>query len=124
MQSSEGVRQLPMGRHFAVDEQGVGLRATWRLEQGFVNLSLWRNNRCTETFHLTPAEAGRLINFLVRGLADAASATTGSRHLRAVQPLPTPAIRSLALDVLRRNAADARSAAAEALNQIAQRIRP
>jgi len=58
-------------RHLAVDERGVGLRATWRLERGFVNLSLWRRDVCVETFHLTPAEASRLIGFLVEGLAQA-----------------------------------------------------
>jgi hypothetical protein len=59
------------GRHLAVDERGIGLRATWHLSRGFVNLSLWRGDRCVETFHLTPAEAGRLVNFLVSGLAEA-----------------------------------------------------
>ena len=58
-------------RHLAVDERGVGLRATWRFEHGFVNLSLWRRDMCVETFHLTPAEASRLIAFLVDGLARA-----------------------------------------------------
>jgi hypothetical protein len=58
-------------RHLAIDERGIGLRATWRLEQGFVNLSLWRHDVCVETFRLTPAEASRLIAFLVEGLARA-----------------------------------------------------
>ena len=58
-------------RHLAVDERGVGLRATWRFERGFVNLSLWRRDMCVEAFHLTPAEASRLIAFLVDGLARA-----------------------------------------------------
>ena len=58
-------------RHLAIDERGVGLRATWRLERGFVNLSLWRRDTCVETFHLTPAEASLLIGFLVEGLAGA-----------------------------------------------------
>ena len=49
------------------------------IEQGFVNLSLWRHDRCVETFRLTPAEASRLIGFLVEGLA------------RAV-PEPAPAV--------------------------------
>ncbi|HWK90612.1 MAG TPA: amino acid permease, partial [Longimicrobium sp.] len=31
---------------------------------GFVNLSLWSDDRCVQTFHLTPAEAGRLVGFL------------------------------------------------------------
>lgn len=58
-------------RHLAIDERGIGLRATWRLERGFVNLSLWRHDVCVETFRLTPAEASRLIGFLVEGLARA-----------------------------------------------------
>jgi hypothetical protein len=58
-------------RHLAVDERGVGLRATWRVERGFVNLSLWRRDMCVETFHLTPVEASRLIAFLVDSLARA-----------------------------------------------------
>lgn len=58
-------------RHLAVDERGIGLRATWRLELGFVNLSLWRHDVCVETFRLTPAEASRLVGFLVEGLARA-----------------------------------------------------
>jgi hypothetical protein len=66
-------------RHLAIDERGIGLRATWRLERGFVNLSLWRHDVCVETFRLTPAEASRLIGFLVEGLA------------RAV-PEPAPAV--------------------------------
>jgi hypothetical protein len=58
-------------RHLAIDERGIGLRATWRLERGFVNLSLWRHDRCVETFRLTPAEASRLVRFIVEGLARA-----------------------------------------------------
>lgn len=64
--------QLPVRRrHLALDERGIGLRATWHLELGFVNVSLWRDDRCVETFHLTPAEAARLVDFLVSGLAGA-----------------------------------------------------
>jgi hypothetical protein len=58
-------------RHLAIDERGIGLRATWRLELGFVNVSLWRHDVCVETFRLTPAEASRLVGFLVEGLARA-----------------------------------------------------
>ena len=66
------VYRLPVqGRHFVVDERGIGLRATWHLDRGFVNLSLWRNESCVETFHLTPSEAGRLVGFLANGLAEA-----------------------------------------------------
>lgn len=58
-------------RHFALDERGVGLRATWHAEHGFVNLSLWSDDRCIQTFHLTPAEAARLVGFLAGVLAGA-----------------------------------------------------
>lgn len=121
---SEAVFALPIGRHLAVDEQGVGLRATWRLDRGFVNLSLWQDDRCTATFHLTPTEAARLINFLVGGLADAASATTESRHLRSVQSPPVVTRHSTGLDVVRRSAANLRRSAAETLNSIARHIQP
>jgi hypothetical protein len=61
-------------RHLAIDERGIGLRATWRLERGFINLSLWRHDMCVETFRLTPAEASRLVAFIVEGLARAVPA--------------------------------------------------
>lgn len=66
------VYQLPVQpRHFALDERGVGLRATWHPDRGFVNVSLWSGNRCVQTFHLTPVEAGRLVGFLAGVLTDA-----------------------------------------------------
>ena len=67
------VRQLPVGRALFVDERGVGLRATWHPERGIVNLSVWREDRCVETFWLSIGDAGRLATFLVAGLADAAT---------------------------------------------------
>ena len=69
------VRQLPVGRALFVDERGIGLRATWHPERGIVNVSVWREDRCTETFWLSLADAGRLASFLVTGLADAATAS-------------------------------------------------
>jgi hypothetical protein len=66
------VRQLPVGRALFVDERGMGLRATWHAERGIVNLSVWRDDRCVETFWLSMADAGRLASFLVTGLADVA----------------------------------------------------
>ena len=68
------VRQLPVGRALFMDERGLGLRATWHPERGIVNLSVWREDRCVETFWLSIADAGRLATFLVEGLADAATA--------------------------------------------------
>jgi hypothetical protein len=69
------VRQLPVGRALFADECGLGLRATWHPERGIVNLSVWRDDRCVETFWLSLADAGRLATFLVAGLAEAATAT-------------------------------------------------
>jgi hypothetical protein len=66
------VYDLPVQpRHFALDERGVGLRATWHADRGFVNVSLWTGNGCVQTFHLTPVEAGRLVGFLATVLAEA-----------------------------------------------------
>jgi hypothetical protein len=78
-------------RHLAIDERGIGLRATWRFEQGFVNVSLWRHDRCVETFRLTPAEASRLIGFLVEGLARAVPEP--APPVLAIQPPSPPASR-------------------------------
>jgi hypothetical protein len=73
------IHELPVqGRHFAVDERGVGLRATWYLDQGFVNLSLWRGQICVETFHLTAIEADRMVSFLVNGMVAAVPNTVVS----------------------------------------------
>ncbi len=80
------VRDLPVGRLLAVDERGVGLRVTWRLDHGFINLSLWRADRCVETFHLTPADAAQLVSFIVSGLADAAP-VADRVTLQAVAPI-------------------------------------
>ena len=52
------VRQLPVGRALFVDERGLGLRATWHPERGIVNLSVWREDRCMETFWLPVADVG------------------------------------------------------------------
>ena len=64
------VRHLPVGRILAMDERGIGLRCTWHLERGFINLSLWREDTCVETFHLSPGDAAGLVAFLTAGLAD------------------------------------------------------
>lgn len=66
------VRHLPIGRLLAVDERGVGMRATWRLDMGFLNLSLWRDDVCVETFHLSSDDALRLAAFIADGLFEAA----------------------------------------------------
>ena len=82
------VYQLPVRRrHLAIDERGMGLRATWHLDRGFVNLSLWRDDRCVETFHLTPAEAARLVDFLVTGLAGAVPGPRAAPLVTAAPPV-------------------------------------
>jgi hypothetical protein len=70
----------------ALDDQGIGLRATWHLERGFVNLSLWREDRCVETFHLSVGDSARLVGFLVDGLSEATST------LVAAPPPPPPTL--------------------------------
>jgi hypothetical protein len=72
MQAAE-VYELPVRRHFAIDERGTGLRVTWRSNRGFTNLSLWRNDVCVDTFHLSPGQSADLIGFLASGLAAPAS---------------------------------------------------
>jgi len=65
------VHQFPAGRALFVDPRGVGLRATWHLERGLVNLSIWRDDRCVETFRLSVDDAARMVRFLVDGMAAA-----------------------------------------------------
>ena len=108
------------GRRFIVlDEQGVGLRATWHPERGFVNVSLWRDDRCVETFHLTPGSASDLTAFVMRALAS--SIPEPSRPpLRVVAHddeavVPSPG-RGLASQV--------RERFADELTALARRIRP
>jgi len=112
---SGAVRQLPvLPRHFALDERGVGLRATWHAEHGFVNLSLWSDDHCVQTFHLTPAEAGRLVGFLAGVLAGAVPEPAPPRRpaLASVPEVPaTSRIGSLRRDV------------AELLDTAARRLR-
>jgi hypothetical protein len=72
------IHPLPLGRALFVDERGRGLRVTWHHEQGMVNLSMWRDDRCVETFRLPVADVAALVNYLVDGLGEAAEAgTTG-----------------------------------------------
>jgi hypothetical protein len=118
----ETTASLPVRRHFDIDERGVGLRATWWLSHGFVNISLWRVDQCTETFHLTPAQAVRLVSFLVEGLGDAAGAATVPAPLSAVAA-PAPARRTAA-DAAHDALDQTRTALAAALTGIARRVQP
>lgn len=117
--------ELPIGHHWFVDDQGVALRTTWRLGHGFVNLSLWEHDRCTSTFHLTPAAAAELMSFLARGLADATTvATTASVHALPDPPLAATEAQPTVADQLAAGARSARSGLARRLEAIAARVTP
>lgn len=80
------VYELPTGRVLFSDSEGRVLRATWHLDRGLVNLSVWNDDRCTETFRLSLGDAAQLVAFLVDGLSDATA-----RLLRVVNaPPPAP----------------------------------
>jgi hypothetical protein len=113
-------RAVPdVGSMMALDERGVALRATWRLNHGFINLSIWRDDRCIETFHLTPTDAAAFVSFLVSGLAEVASVTPAAPVLRAVDggaPVASTGRRPLHHDV--------RTRAADLLRRAADRVAP
>ena len=121
-------RSTEQRRHLVVDGRGVGLRATWRPKLGFVNLSLWRQDRCVETFQLTPIEAAHLVGFLTTSLAEAVPPPRATT-LRAV---PDEADGTTAWSSRQRRAQDAVAASARtartrlagALDRTARRIHP
>lgn len=84
------------GRYIAVDEQGHALRATWRPAHGFVNVSLWRDDRCVETFHLTPTDASALVGFLVGAFA-ASVPSPSNPPLKVVSSSPSPPTSAVSL---------------------------
>lgn len=71
------LQQPRPARALFVDERGHGLRATWHLEQGFVHLSMWRDDRCVETLRLSAEEAARLLEFLADGLSPTSGRAAG-----------------------------------------------
>lgn len=112
---------VPTGSTWLVDERGTALKATWRLSHGFINLSLWRNDRCVETFHLAPADAAQLVTFLVSGLADVATVSASAPVVTLVSEPATAPQRKL-----RERADDAevrlRSSLAKSLRRVADRL--
>ncbi len=71
------VHYLPaIGREFFLDDSGTVLRVSWHLDRRLANLSVWRGDRCTETFQLAATDAARLIAYLADGLASGATAPT------------------------------------------------
>ncbi len=75
-----------LDRFHASDERGTGFQATWRPEHGFINMSLWRDGRCVETFHLTPGQASALVGFVAHSLAEAVPPPSRGA-LAAVSPI-------------------------------------
>jgi hypothetical protein len=84
------ITTLPVGRAFFADERGVMLRATWHLDRGFLNMSIWHDQVCTATFQLPVADAGRLAGFLVEGLGDATATLLEQRQSRSRNEAPPP----------------------------------
>ena len=67
------VHRLPEHRRELIsDGDRSAMRATWHRDSGFVVISLWRDDTCVATSHLTPDEAGRLASFITGGLAEIA----------------------------------------------------
>jgi len=79
-------------RELIADGRRSALRATWHNEAGYIVLSLWRDNVCVATSHLTPREAGRLAAFITAGLAELAESAehlqpmTARRRRRLIRP--------------------------------------
>ena len=84
------VRSLPTGRAFFADQRGVVLRATWHLDRGFLNLSIWDGAVCVATFQLQVRDVPRLVSFLAEGLGTAAGEALewGRARLAAAPPPP------------------------------------
>jgi hypothetical protein len=73
------VHHLPLsGREFFIATDGSVLRTTWHVDRGLVNLSVWRGDRCTETFQLARVDAARLISHLADGLASVTPTTVAA----------------------------------------------
>ncbi|MDQ3896426.1 MAG: hypothetical protein M3326_04080 [Actinomycetota bacterium] len=108
-------------RHFALDERGVGLRATWHADKGFVNVSLWSGDRCVQTFHLTPVEAGRLVGFLAGVLAEA---VPGPARPHGTPAVSVPPGDDTAASPWSDRLGRVRRDVAEALDRAARRLRP
>lgn len=107
-----------LGSLMMFDEQEVLLRATWRPVHGFFNISLWRDGRVVETFHLKPEAAADLTSFFMRAFAGSVPAPRS--QLRLVPTTSTSTPRSSARRLLTRT----RSWLAESLQDVAQRLRP
>ena len=103
-----------LGSLMMFDEQRVLLRATWKPRRRFFNISLWRDDRVVETFHLSPEEAVKLTTYVNRAFVSSLPATS-SVSLHAVRPAEQRKSQGHLLARLRRQCADAFEAAARRL---------
>jgi hypothetical protein len=78
---------IPLHGRWAWDLRGEGraVRVSTHVEEGLLNVSLWRGETCVGSARLLPAEASRLVRGLTDGLAalaaeaPAASKASGDR---------------------------------------------
>lgn len=71
-----GVSPLPRrgGVQFDVRDEGRALRISGHPESGSVVLSIWRDDKCVATHHLSPNDVPELIKVLAATLVDATPA--------------------------------------------------
>lgn len=90
------VHHLPSsGREFFIGSDGSVLRTTWHVDRDLVNLSVWRGDRCTETFQLARADAARLIAHLADGLASVAPGPPTARSASTAWSRATTGLRRM-----------------------------
>lgn len=106
-----------LGSLMMFDEQRILLRATWRPLHGFFNISLWRDERVVETFHLTPDAATSLMAFFTRAFVSSlpAAANTRLRLVSSADASPATSTNRKVTARLREHLADSFEAAAQRL---------
>jgi hypothetical protein len=86
---------IPLPRHgqwaWDLRGQGRGIRVSAHVDEGLLNVSLWREGTCVGTAQLLPADVAKLVSGLSEGLAEIAV----QRPLHAVDPHAPERIREL-----------------------------
>jgi hypothetical protein len=74
-----GIRALPASGDVFVDarDQGRAMRFSWHREGELAVVSIWRGDTCVASFQLDRDDVPRLVETLVRGLAEQPA---GARH--------------------------------------------
>jgi len=70
------VSPLPVRGEVVLDARGGAraMRVSWHPERALVVLSIWRGSTCVGTLQVDSAEVPHLVDVLVRGLAQSATA--------------------------------------------------